>query len=115
MNLLTSPLNISEINAVVEFEELLQALMSDFDLEFESNLDCTAIDDLGISSEEIDCNFTNNFSDGKLDGENNFKPIAYQWSNLDYRKGYSIGMLKRMGLKYTLIHGAKTSKIIALD
>ena len=115
MNLLTFALNTSEVNAVVKLEELQQCLISDFDLEFELNPDCIFSNDSGISSEEIDCNFTNDFSDGKLDGENNFKPIAYQWSNLDYRKGYSIGMMKRIGIEYALIHGAKTSKIIALD
>ena len=115
MDLLTSPLNSFEVNAVVNLEELQQCLTSNFDLKFELNTDCTVANDLGISSEKIDCDFTNDFSDGKLDGENNFKPIAYQWSNIDYRQGYLIGMMKRIGIEYTLIHGAKTSKIIALD
>ena len=115
MNLLTFPLIVSEVNTVIKLEELQQYLVSDFDLEVELSTNCIVADDPGMSSEKIDCNFTNNFSDGKLDGENNFKPIAYQWSDLDYRKGYLIGMLKRIGIEYALIHGAKTSKIIVLD
>ncbi|MEM8832289.1 MAG: hypothetical protein AAGE96_23560 [Cyanobacteria bacterium P01_G01_bin.19] len=71
--------------------------------------------DLGIFAEQIDCNFTSDFTDGKLDGENNFEPIAYQWENLEYRQGYLIGMAKRIGIEYTLIRGVNKSKVIVVN
>lgn len=56
--------------------------------------------DEGFLSREIDTihdyQFTSNFSDGICDGENNFKPITYQWFNSDYRRGYLVGVARRM-------------------
>jgi hypothetical protein len=43
--------------------------------------------------------FTSNFADGESDGENNFEPVAYQWFNSDYRKGYLMGVAKRIGME----------------
>jgi hypothetical protein len=64
----------------------------------------TSFDD-GFLSCEIDTiydyQFTSNFSDGICDGENNFKPITYQWFNSDYRRGYLVGVARRMGIKRT--------------
>ena len=62
--------------------------------------------------EEINCNFTSNFADGVLDGENNFEPIAYQWFNSDYRQGYLRGMAKRID-RQAQIDGAKTENIVS--
>ncbi len=104
MNSLKSLLDISTID-IVNIRELVEQVKVSFSLR----------SDLGISAPQVDCNFTNDFSDGKLDGENNFEPIAYQWSNSDYRKGYLIGIAKRIGIEYTLIHNVKTSKIIVVD
>jgi hypothetical protein len=98
MNSLTNPLDV----LVVGVKEQIQHSLS-------------LLKDTGISAQKIDCNFTNDFSDGKLDGENNFEPIAYQWLNSNYRKGYLIGMAKRIGIEYTLIHSVKTSKVIVID
>jgi hypothetical protein len=50
--------------------------------------------------QKINYNLTTNFSDGELDGINNFEPIAYQWFNSDYHKGYLVGIAKRIGTEY---------------
>ena len=62
-------------------------------------------------SRETDCVFTSNFADGQLDGENNFKPVLYQWFNSDYRRGYLIGIAKRISVKNALICGVEINKI----
>jgi hypothetical protein len=49
--------------------------------------------------QDFDYDFTSNFADGESDGENNFEPIAYQWFNSDYRKGYLMGVAKRIGME----------------
>ncbi|MGL6338225.1 MAG: hypothetical protein ACRC80_03695 [Waterburya sp.] len=49
--------------------------------------------------QEFDYDFTSNFADGESDGENNFEPVAYQWFNSDYRKGYLMGVAKRIGME----------------
>ena len=100
-------LDASNVSAVdtLSTKELIEQVELSFSLRSDS----------GISALQIDSKFTNDFSDGKLDGENNFEPVAYQWSNLDYRKGYLIGMAKRIGIGYTLVHNAKTSKVIVVD
>ncbi len=100
MTLSISPLDFPTI----DFEKLNQ---------LEKSL--TLNTDLGIFAEQIDCNFTSDFTDGKLDGENNFEPIAYQWESLEYRQGYLIGMATRLGIKYTLIKGVRKSKVIVVD
>ena len=83
--------NASDISVVdtTNIDELIKQVELSFSLRSDS----------GISASQIDSNLTDDFSDGKLDGENNFEPVAYQWSNLDYRKGYLIGMAKRMGIE----------------
>lgn len=61
---------------------------------------------------EGDRNSSTNFADGKSDGENNFEPIAYQWSNLDYRRGYWIGVINRIGIEDALVDGVETNEAI---
>ena len=63
--------------------------------------------------EKINCNFTSNFADGELDGENNFEPIAYQWFNSDYRQGYLRGMAKRID-RQARIHGIKAKNVVSI-
>ena len=63
--------------------------------------------------EPIDCYFTSNFADGKSDGENNFEPILYQWYNSDYRRGYLLGMSKRIS-NYTQVNGIKVNNIVSV-
>jgi hypothetical protein len=60
---------------------------------------------------EVDYEFTNNFSDGESDGENNFEPVAYQWFNSDYRKGYLSGIAKRIGIECTPIYSVEMNKV----
>jgi hypothetical protein len=64
---------------------------------------------------EVDYDFTSNFSDGELDGENNFEPVAYQWFNSDYRKGYLSGIAKRIGIEYTPIYSVEMNKVFLSD
>ncbi len=64
--------------------------------------------------EKVDYDFTSNFSDGKSDGENNFEPIAYQWFNADYRKGYLIGLARRIGLECAYVYSVEMDKIISV-
>lgn len=117
MNLLTCPLDTLVVDAVkLEEVEVEASLNPESNLEVSTQeVDYLPKSDSGISAQEVDYNFTNDFTDGKLDGENNFEPIAYQWSNSDYRRGYLIGMAKRMGIEYTLIRGVNTSKVIVID
>ncbi|MEO0014220.1 MAG: hypothetical protein RLZZ535_2609 [Cyanobacteriota bacterium] len=61
--------------------------------------------------QEFDYDFTSNFSDGESDGENNFEPIAYQWFNSDYRKGYLSGIAKRIGMKDVSIYSVETNQV----
>ena len=72
-------------------------------LEKDRKLQITTSYDGGFMSSKIDTTyeyqFTSNFSDGICDGENNFEPIAYQWFNSDYRRGYLVGVARRMGIK----------------
>lgn len=63
-----------------------------------------------ISSEK-DYDLTSNFSDGQLDGENNFEPVLYQWFNSDYRRGYLIGVAKRIRVEDASICGVEMNKI----
>lgn len=100
MNSLTNPLNVLVVD-IEELEQIQHSLSPKCDSE--------------ISAQKVDGNFTNDFSDGKLDGENNFEPIAYQWLNSDYRKGYLLGMAKRIRNGYTLGDGIKTSKVIVIN
>ena len=44
--------------------------------------------------------FASNFFDGQSDAENNFEPVTYQWFDSDYRKGYLLGMAKRIGIEW---------------
>jgi hypothetical protein len=63
---------------------------------------------------EVDYDLTSNFSDGELDGENNFEPVTYQWFNSDYRKGYLSGIAKRIGIdgiEHTPIYSIEMDKI----
>ncbi len=53
--------------------------------------------------QQVDYKFTCNFSDGELDGVNNFEPIAYQWFNSDYRQGYLVGVAKRISTEYAKV------------
>ena len=63
--------------------------------------------------ESIDCCFTSNFADGKSDGENNFEPILYQWYNSDYRRGYLLGMAKRIS-NGTQVSGIERDKVVSI-
>ena len=63
--------------------------------------------------ESINCYFTSNFADGKSDGENNFEPIVYQWYNSDYRRGYLLGMTKRIS-NSTQVSGIKADKVVSI-
>jgi hypothetical protein len=56
--------------------------------------------------------FTSNFSDGKSDGENNFKPIACQWFNSDYRQGYLLGIAKRTNWGHPLTEDRSINTIL---
>jgi hypothetical protein len=60
---------------------------------------------------EVDYDFTSNFSDGESDGENNFEPVAYQWFNSDYRKGYLSGIAKRIGIEDAQIYGVEMNQV----
>ncbi|MGD1920846.1 MAG: hypothetical protein ACFCAD_19365 [Pleurocapsa sp.] len=115
MNLLTCPLD-TVVTDDLELEKVNSSFKSQSNLEVSiQELDCSPKSDSGILAQEIDNNFTDDFTDGKLDGENNFEPIAYQWSSPEYRKGYLIGMAKRIGIEYTLIRGVNTSKVIVIN
>lgn len=61
--------------------------------------------------QQVDYDFTSNFADGESDGENNFEPIAYQWFNSDYRKGYLSGIAKRIGIECTSIHSQEIDRV----
>lgn len=61
---------------------------------------------------EFEHNFTSNFADGESDGRNNFEPIAYQWFNSDYRRGYLAGVARRVGIEHALIYGVEMDKVI---
>ncbi len=63
-------------------------------------------------SNEINHNYTSNFADGLLDGENNFQPVVYQWFNSDYRRGYLIGLAKRISIDDALICGVANKAIL---
>ena len=56
--------------------------------------------------------FSSNFSDGRSDGKNNFEPIAYQWFNSDYRRGYLTGVAIRIGIEYAQIYDVDSDKVI---
>ena len=60
----------------------------------------------------LDYDFTSNFSDGRLDGENNFEPITYQWFNSDYRQGYLTGVARRIGVECAHIYGVELNKVV---
>lgn len=64
------------------------------------------------SRQEGNYDFTSNFFDGQSDAENNFEPITYQWLNSDYRKGYVLGMAKRIGIECALTYGVEMDKVI---
>jgi hypothetical protein len=72
------------------------------------NISIADVKELG---QEVDYDFTSNFSDGESDGENNFEPIAYQWFNSDYRKGYLSGIAKRIGIEDAQIYGAEMNQV----
>ena len=71
-----------------------------------------SIAEVGELTPESSYDFTSNFSDGQSDGENNFEPIVYQWFNADYRRGYIVGVAKRIGMEHALIYGAEIDKVI---
>ena len=62
---------------------------------------------------EVDSSLAS-ISDGKSDGENNFEPIAEQWLNPDYRRGYWIGVLNRIGIESALTSDVETDKVTIL-
>lgn len=72
------------------------------------------ISDTNTKKVELEVNYdlTTDFTDGKLDGENNFEPIAYQWSNSEYRQGYLIGVAIRLGIEYALIQDIEMNQVI---
>jgi hypothetical protein len=61
--------------------------------------------------QQVDYKFTCNFSDGELDGVSNFEPIAYQWFNSDYRKGYLVGVAKRISTEYAKVEAKYCDKL----
>ncbi|MGF1591161.1 MAG: hypothetical protein ACFCU7_18310 [Pleurocapsa sp.] len=79
-----------------------------------TNLLSISMADARELGKQVDYDFSSNFSDGKSDGENNFEPIAYQWLNSDYRKGYLIGLARRIGIERAYIYGVEIAEIMSV-
>ncbi len=76
-----------------------------------TNLLNISIADVVKIEQQVDYKFTSNFSDGELDGKDNFEPIAYQWFNSDYRQGYLVGVAKRIGTEYAKVEAKYCVKL----
>ena len=63
---------------------------------------------------EENSSLVNSFSDGRLDGQNDFEPIADRWFNSDYRRDYWLEVLNRTDIKSALIYGIETDKVMIL-